>query len=378
MQIANEHLLGRGCPKCGYVERGNALRLTQDEFLSRAKAVHGDVYDYSETVYHAMAERVTIHCKKHGNFWQTPHNHLGGDHGDGNGCPSCVSHYSKGHQEIDALLKSLGEELENNNRRMIAPYELDTYLPKRRLAIEYNGNFWHSIDREEHPSKFRHRDKFNRCTEQGIQLLQIDGHEWSNPLTKNVWISIIKSKLGFHDRRIPARKTEFRQLTSMEANVFLASNHLQGAATSSRWCFALFWEGAIVGLMTFSGHQKTRLNMARMAFALNTTVVGGAGKLFCNALRLLPPLDVITFANQRYSNGNVYETLGFKKESVLPPSYQWYFKGRMMDKRQCRHEHLPKLLGASYDPSLTEHENMFRAGARCLYDAGYQRWAYSK
>jgi hypothetical protein len=347
--------------------------LTQETFLSRAVEAHGDAYDYSQALYHAAHEKLAIGCKAHGLFWQTPHNHVDAK----NGCPSCVSHYSAGHREVDDFLKSLGEETLNNVRTVIPPFELDTFLPKRNLAIEYNGEFWHSVPREDHPARFRHRDKFNRCLRQGIQLFQINAHEWANPSTRAVWKSILQSKLSKHER-IPARETSFREIPSRVANDFLSCSHLQGVTSATKWCFGLFLGGGLVAVMTFSGHQKTALNLSRMAFPLNTTVVGGAKKLFQNALPLLPPRDIVTFANHRYSQGSVYVVLGFKPDNVLPPSYQWYFKGRVLDKRQCRHAKLPSLLGNGYDPMLTEHENMFRAGARCLYDAGYQRWVFER
>lgn len=373
LQIANDHLAGSQCPKCSYDARGDGHRLTQEEFLNRAFDVHGSTYDYADVDYQGAHEKVPIRCRTHGVFWQTPHNHLQ----DGNGCPSCVSPCSKGHQEVDEFIRALlvGEGVVTNTRSVIPPYELDTFIPQRKLAIEYNGVFWHSVDQK--GGKFKHRDKFVRCKDQGIQLLQIDEHEWRNPLTKAVWLSILRSKLGKHERKIHARKTQFRVIDSADANQFLSRNHLQGVTSAAKWCFGLFSvSDDLVAVMTFSGHQKASLNLSRMAFILDTTVVGGAKKLFQNALPFLPTLDIITFANHRYSLGSIYATLGFTPDATLPPSYQWYYKGHVMNKRQCRHEHLPKLLGETYMPIQTEHENMFRAGARCLYDAGYQRWIY--
>lgn len=59
-------------------------KLTQEEFIRRARLVHGDKYDYSKTVYENSRTKVYIICPKHGEFWQKPNNHL-----CGNGCPYC-------------------------------------------------------------------------------------------------------------------------------------------------------------------------------------------------------------------------------------------------------------------------------------------------
>lgn len=62
-------------------------RLTKDEFIKRARAKHGDKYDYSEVNYVNGDTKVKIICPIHGAFWQTPHNHLHGK--KGRGCPIC-------------------------------------------------------------------------------------------------------------------------------------------------------------------------------------------------------------------------------------------------------------------------------------------------
>lgn len=73
-----------GCPICAEKERINHIRLTKDEFVEKAKKVHGNKYDYSNTVYNHSMEKVAIICREHGTFFQTPNVHLSGA-----GCPIC-------------------------------------------------------------------------------------------------------------------------------------------------------------------------------------------------------------------------------------------------------------------------------------------------
>ena len=90
-QAPDDHLSGRGCAKCGL--EASAAKLSQeakDRFIEKARAAHGDKYDYSETVYVRDKDKVTITCKKHGDFEQTPNNHLRGV-----GCPSCPRRYDQ-------------------------------------------------------------------------------------------------------------------------------------------------------------------------------------------------------------------------------------------------------------------------------------------
>lgn len=84
-QIANNHLHGQGCPKCHKVKSQKNL----DDFITEAKNIHGDKYDYSKVEYRGAHTRVCIVCPEHGEFWQTPANHL-----SGKGCRKCYGRYN--------------------------------------------------------------------------------------------------------------------------------------------------------------------------------------------------------------------------------------------------------------------------------------------
>lgn len=84
MQTPSEHLSGRGCLFCGYDRTRCARRSNRDEFIARAKAAHGDKYDYSKVDYVNASTKVEIICPKHGSFRQTPAHHL-----SNHGCPGC-------------------------------------------------------------------------------------------------------------------------------------------------------------------------------------------------------------------------------------------------------------------------------------------------
>ena len=78
-QRPSTHLSGHGCPSCS-----GRKKLTKEEFIKRAKEVHGDKYDYSKVNYVNSSTKVTIICPKHGEFEQTPNLHL-----KSQGCPNC-------------------------------------------------------------------------------------------------------------------------------------------------------------------------------------------------------------------------------------------------------------------------------------------------
>jgi superfamily II DNA or RNA helicase len=78
-QIRNDHLKGHGCPKC------LGKNKTTEEFITQAKKIHGDKYDYSKVKYINSQKKVIIICLKHGEFKQAPNKHL-----QNRGCERCV------------------------------------------------------------------------------------------------------------------------------------------------------------------------------------------------------------------------------------------------------------------------------------------------
>jgi rubrerythrin len=84
-QKPNCHLNNQGCPICGANNRITSNVKTIDKFLSEAKSIHGDKYDYSLADYVNNHKNIIIICSKHGEFLQAPKPHL-----NGQGCPKCA------------------------------------------------------------------------------------------------------------------------------------------------------------------------------------------------------------------------------------------------------------------------------------------------
>lgn len=124
---------GDGCPKCAIEKNGFNRRLTQEQFIEKAIAVHGDKYDYSNAKYITCDTPITIGCKIHGNFKQTPESHL-----SGTGCPLCnESHLEK---EIRLFLDNNRIRYEQQKRfTWLEKQSLDFYLPEYNMAIECQG-----------------------------------------------------------------------------------------------------------------------------------------------------------------------------------------------------------------------------------------------
>ncbi len=85
-QTPNGHLEGKGCYECGIVASSDAKRSTTEEFIAKARMVHGDHYDYSLVEYVRNSKNVKIICPEHGFFSQIPNVHID----NRSGCPDCA------------------------------------------------------------------------------------------------------------------------------------------------------------------------------------------------------------------------------------------------------------------------------------------------
>lgn len=88
-QVARSHMTGSGCVAC-YLERNTKYKNT-DAFIELARAMHGDRYDYSQSVVPTANGITTIVCRTHGPFEQRYRNHVA----NGNGCAKCA-HENRG------------------------------------------------------------------------------------------------------------------------------------------------------------------------------------------------------------------------------------------------------------------------------------------
>lgn len=197
-QTPDKHLFGQGCPKCCKKNR----KYSTEEFVEKSRSVHGTKYDYSKTVYGANdKEKVCIICPEHGEFWQTPLEHLNGcgckycrkgkvfntddfisesnkvhnskynysktiykksldkvciicpEHGEfwqapskhlgGCGCPICSKKYRKGELFLFEYLKEHIETVNfihsYRNKQIFGKQEIDIYIPEYKIGIEFQG-----------------------------------------------------------------------------------------------------------------------------------------------------------------------------------------------------------------------------------------------
>ena len=180
--------------------------------------------------------------------------------------------------------------------------------------------------------------------------------------------------LGIISTKVGARTTILRELTKQEEIKFFEDNHLQGYTISS-YCVALVLGDEILCAMSVGTpryDKKADLELIRVATKKNHLVQGGASKLFSHLKGRYKGLSIISYRDRRWGSSNFYEKLGFKLHHVSAPSYIYVKKGLVISRYAAMKNKLPKLLGESFDPILTESENMKKAKFFKIWDCGQE------
>lgn len=368
LQKPSVHLRGFSkCPLCYQEKMQSVLGSTQEEFISKSIGIHGNRYDYTNTEYLGSRVPVTITCKEHGDFDQVAYYHLAG-----NGCPKCthVTPKSKSELEILEFVSSLGVDAKSGDRTLISPLEIDILIESHKLAIEFNGLYWHSSGSIEDDSEKekQHVSKTNQVESLGYTLFHIFENEWNNK--RPIVESMIRSRLGMC-RKIPARKCDIELIDRTTAADFFEKNHLQGQVSGSVY-YGLTYCGELVSVVSFGKTRYTNADweLLRLASKNNTTVQGGASRLI-HHFRKNHSGSIVSYANRRWSIGNVYDKLGFELVGISKPCY-WYINvntGSLYHRSSfMKHKLQDKL--EFFDVNKTERENMYCNKYRRIWDCG--------
>ena len=130
-QTPGSHLQGRGCPKCANSNKNKNSILTTEEFILRAREIHGWKYDYSKVEYKNNSTKVCIICPEHGEFLQTPNNHLNGE-----GCPKCAGKQKTFNDFKKDILQKYGDIYDFS----VAEKEFNGF--RKKITVGYNGKFF--------------------------------------------------------------------------------------------------------------------------------------------------------------------------------------------------------------------------------------------
>jgi hypothetical protein len=192
-QIPNNHLNGSGCPKCKAEKLRNQNKTkfrgrypsSIQKFITKASKIHNNRYNYSNFQYINSQTKGIIKCPVHGEFRQTPNNHI--SLSNTTGCPKC--NLSKGESKIIEYLEKSGiiyisqkTFCDCKNPKTNAFLKFDFYLPNKNLLIEFDGEQHYNTSRlgkhtisdtELKQIQFRDGIKTKYAIKNNIKLLRI-------------------------------------------------------------------------------------------------------------------------------------------------------------------------------------------------------------
>ena len=306
--------------------------------------------------------------------------------------------YSVMEEEVAGFIYSLDSKIyiERNTHSVITPLELDLYIPEYHLGIECNPTSTHnsSVDaftgKNDTALKYNyHKNKTDLCEETGVQLFHIFGYEWTH--SKRIIQSMIRNLIRKNNCKLYARNLDIREVSSPKANDFLENNHRQGRSTASVR-LGLYNDNELVSLMTF-GHSRSTIGssddfkssedweLVRFCNKINTSVIGGASKLFSYFVRTYNPNSIISYSDRAHTSGGLYEVLEFKPLRISEPGYVWVDlkTDRAYHRINAQKRNISKFLKEdNIDLSKTEKQIMEEHGFVQVFDSGSITWKWSR
>lgn len=280
-----------------------------------------------------------------------------------------LGNFSKAEDEISEILKSNNINIKRHVRNVISPMELDIYIPDKKIAIEFNGSYWHStlyID------KYYHQKKTLECAKKNIRLIHIFEHEFYGDKHDKI-INMLNNIANTNNIKLRASKLKVEHISADETKEFLDKYHLQNNAFSEIR-LGLRYKDELVALMTFG---KPRFNneyeyeLVRFCVKPGYIVYGAAGKIYKHFINEYKPKSVVTYSDITKFTGNTYTSLGFKctAKDITEPNYVWVnSKLNVLSRYQTqKHKLLEDGLG---EYGKTEDEIMQNLGYYKIYNSG--------
>ena len=286
------------------------------------------------------------------------------------------SHYE---DEIVGIIKSIDSNLViiRNDRKVLQGMELDIYLPDKRIAIEFNGTYWHSTVNKD--IKY-HQNKTLLCFKSNIHLIHIFEYEWNDASKKQLIINYLQDIISSKKKVYHARNCEVKEIyRDIEAS-FENTYHLQGYAQSSV-ALGLYYNNELISVMSFGRPRfddKYEYELIRYCVKSGCAISGGKEKLFKHFVDRYLNSSIITYCNISKFTGMSYFDLGFKRYDnwITVPGYVWVKPdiNSIVSRYQAQKKNLvQKGLGTDDE---TEDIIMTRLGYLKIYDAGNLKLVY--
>lgn len=256
-----------------------------------------------------------------------------------------------------------------NDRRVIRPLEADFYIESHNLIIEFNGLYWHSdrvVDR------LYHRRKYDAAKAAGLRLLMINEDEYVE--RRETIQRKILNLCGLSTKGVGARNLLIKSIENSVAKEFVSEHHIQGSSSTTWRSFGAF-ENDILKSVVILGRQRGTNKADLVRFCTSGEIHAGLMSRFMSHITKAVEEEIVTFADLRYSDGNLYRRCGFVEVGVIPPDYKYAYRGKTLHKSLFTKARIAKKFDIDMSV-LTEREAMSALGYDRIYDCGKIKFVY--
>ena len=240
----------------------------------------------------------------------------------------CGVSFEEGSVE-EILLDFLDEsDIVRRSQKIIPPLELDFYIPSKDIAIEFNGNYWHSdeylnqtrkvSDQYENYGKIYHQNKSLKCKEKGIYLVHIFEFEWNDRtayINRENIIDYIEKLINNNEKDILNKSIEIKEISEEETLFFLEENSLFNDHKIGSLNLGLFVNGNLSSILSIEDNQIVN-------FEYTISSSASFKYLFEYYIKNYN-FDSITFNyNLNYPVKLNLEELGFELKEITEPTYK--------------------------------------------------------
>ncbi len=240
-------------------------------------------------------------------------------------CHLCDPGGSLAQHDVAAWLRSKGVQIDINRRDLLSGFELDIFVPAHRVAVEYNGLYWHNITQK---SAVYHQNKSDACAQANIKLFHLFEDEWRD--RRDVVQSMLLHRLQLTSDKLGARVCSFQPLSVKQRREFFEKNHIDGDTNAHEAHGLISPVGDIVAAMSlrhpFHKKHTQSLEVARACCALNLSVSGWLGKLTTHSKLSAQQqgfTKLITYVDTRFGTTDNWATASWTKTSETPPRFWW-------------------------------------------------------
>lgn len=337
---------------------------------------------------HAHKKAIFKHIGGCGYEWKTNWNNLWNRSKFENPCPNCKPKNTNNkitQKNVQIFLESLGFNPLIDNRILLGDgRELDFIIEEEKVCIEYCGLYWHSEEMLNETRKVGaenyHLSKLEICENKGYKLITIFEDEWveKQDIVKARLTQILNRSSA---KRVHARKCKIEPIDRKTKNSFLNTFHIQGCHDGS-----LLYYGAIdpdenlIAIMTFGkprgvrSPSVTEWEIKRFCTNFEFHSTGIAKKLLKHFQRNIPWTYIVTYADRRWSNGDLYSKMGFSLENKGFPA-KWF-----IDCNRVKRYHRSIMWKTKEDAEsgLTQDQLAVIKGFGSIFDCGNLKYTIQK